>query len=67
MEAELQERVQSSQMQATHVVEIYNCLKSTVDQLKADMDSGVGELTKETWDNSTGQHIFTKSFIERSK
>ncbi|XP_051935919.1 E3 ubiquitin-protein ligase BRE1A [Hippocampus zosterae] len=41
MEAELQERVQSSQMQATHVVEIYNCLKSTVDQLKADMDSGV--------------------------
>uniref|UniRef100_A0A3Q2Z5K9 E3 ubiquitin protein ligase n=1 Tax=Hippocampus comes TaxID=109280 RepID=A0A3Q2Z5K9_HIPCM len=44
MEAELQERVQSSQMQVTHVVEIYNCLKSTVDQLKADMDSGVGDM-----------------------
>ncbi|XP_077433427.1 E3 ubiquitin-protein ligase BRE1A isoform X2 [Vanacampus margaritifer] len=41
MEAELQERVQSSHMQATRIVEIYKCLKSTVDQLKANMDSGV--------------------------
>ncbi|XP_037117968.1 E3 ubiquitin-protein ligase BRE1A isoform X2 [Syngnathus acus] len=41
MEAELQERVQSSHMQATRVVEVYKCLKSTVDQLKADMDSGI--------------------------
>ncbi|XP_061786627.1 E3 ubiquitin-protein ligase BRE1A [Nerophis lumbriciformis] len=42
MEAELQERVQSSQMQAARIVEIYKCLKSTVDQLNADVDSGVG-------------------------
>ncbi|XP_040031166.2 E3 ubiquitin-protein ligase BRE1A isoform X1 [Gasterosteus aculeatus] len=40
MEAELQERVESSQKQARHVVEIYECLKSTVDQLKAELDSG---------------------------
>ncbi|KAM9357460.1 E3 ubiquitin-protein ligase BRE1A [Symphorus nematophorus] len=40
MEAELQERVESSQKQANHVVEIYECLKSTVDQLKAEVDSG---------------------------
>ncbi|XP_073343204.1 E3 ubiquitin-protein ligase BRE1A [Pagrus major] len=41
MEAELLERVESSQKQANHVVEIYECLKSTVDQLKAEVDSGV--------------------------
>ncbi|KAK9518031.1 hypothetical protein VZT92_023359 [Zoarces viviparus] len=40
MEAELQERVESSQKQARHVVEIYECLKSTVDQLKAELHSG---------------------------
>nr|XP_046261521.1 E3 ubiquitin-protein ligase BRE1A isoform X2 [Scatophagus argus] len=40
MEAELLERVESSQKQANHVVEIYECLKSTVDQLKAELDSG---------------------------
>ncbi|XP_029297953.1 LOW QUALITY PROTEIN: E3 ubiquitin-protein ligase BRE1A [Cottoperca gobio] len=40
MEAELQERVESSQKQASHVVEIYECLKRTVDQLKAELDSG---------------------------
>ncbi len=44
MEAELQERVESSQKQATHVVEIYECLKSTVDQLKAELDSGAGGI-----------------------
>ncbi|KAM7000265.1 E3 ubiquitin-protein ligase BRE1A isoform 2-T2 [Tautogolabrus adspersus] len=40
MEAELQERVESSQKQANHVVEIYECLRSTVDKLKAELDSG---------------------------
>lgn len=44
MEAELQERVESSQKQANHVVEIYECLKSTVDKLKTELDSGVGEM-----------------------
>lgn len=43
MEAELQERVESSQKQANHVVEIYERLKSTVDQLKAEVDSGTGK------------------------
>lgn len=42
MEAELQERVESSHKQATRVVEIYECLKRTVDQLRAEIDSGVG-------------------------
>ncbi|XP_041846957.1 E3 ubiquitin-protein ligase BRE1A isoform X1 [Melanotaenia boesemani] len=40
MEAELQERVESSQKQASRVVEIYENLRSTVDQLKAEVDSG---------------------------
>ncbi|KAL3044890.1 hypothetical protein OYC64_013209 [Pagothenia borchgrevinki] len=40
MEAELQERVEKSQKQASHVVEIYECLKRTVDQLKTELDSG---------------------------
>ncbi|XP_040903455.1 E3 ubiquitin-protein ligase BRE1A isoform X1 [Toxotes jaculatrix] len=40
MEAELQVRVESSQKQANRVVEIYECLKGTVDQLKAEVDSG---------------------------
>ncbi|CAG06273.1 unnamed protein product, partial [Tetraodon nigroviridis] len=40
MEAELQERVESSKKQASHAVEIYECLKSAVDQLRADLDSG---------------------------
>lgn len=43
MEAELQERVESSQKQANYVVEIYERLKSTVDQLKAEVDSGTGK------------------------
>lgn len=46
MEAELQERVESSKKQASDAVEIYECLKSTVDQLKAELDSGTGELKK---------------------
>ena len=44
MEAELQERVESSLKQASHVVEIYECLKRTVDQLKAELDPGAGEM-----------------------
>lgn len=44
MEAELQERVESSQKQATRVLEIYESLKSTVAQLKAELDSGAGEI-----------------------
>ncbi|XP_076878575.1 E3 ubiquitin-protein ligase BRE1A [Brachyhypopomus gauderio] len=40
MEAELQERVESSCKQATNVVEIYKSLKSTVDQLRKDLESG---------------------------
>lgn len=43
MEAELQERVESSQKQATRVLEIYESLKNTVAQLKAELDSGAGE------------------------
>uniref|UniRef100_A0A8C9YV38 E3 ubiquitin protein ligase n=1 Tax=Sander lucioperca TaxID=283035 RepID=A0A8C9YV38_SANLU len=43
MEAELQERVESSLKQASHVVEIYECLKRTVDQLKAERDE-IGSL-----------------------
>uniref|UniRef100_A0A8C7PE56 E3 ubiquitin protein ligase n=1 Tax=Oncorhynchus mykiss TaxID=8022 RepID=A0A8C7PE56_ONCMY len=43
MEAELQERVESSQKQANHVVEIYDSLKTTVEQLKKDQDSGAGD------------------------
>lgn len=43
MEAELQERLESSQKQASRVVEIYECLKNTVDELKAELDSGAGE------------------------
>uniref|UniRef100_A0A7N8XN13 E3 ubiquitin protein ligase n=1 Tax=Mastacembelus armatus TaxID=205130 RepID=A0A7N8XN13_9TELE len=43
MEAELQERVESSQKLANRVVEIYECLRSTVDQLKAELDSGAGK------------------------
>ncbi|XP_019901612.1 E3 ubiquitin-protein ligase BRE1A isoform X2 [Esox lucius] len=40
MEAELQERVESSQKQANRVVEIYDSLKATVEQLKKDLDAG---------------------------
>ncbi|CAL8263983.1 unnamed protein product [Lota lota] len=40
MEAELQERLESSQKQVTRVVELYEGLKSTVDRLKVEPDSG---------------------------
>ncbi|XP_055034086.2 E3 ubiquitin-protein ligase BRE1A isoform X2 [Misgurnus anguillicaudatus] len=40
MEAELQERAESSCKQASRVIEIYENLKNTVDQLKKDMESG---------------------------
>lgn len=48
MEAELQERVESSQKQANHVVELYERLKSAVDQMKTELNSGVGEIKHET-------------------
>uniref|UniRef100_A0A8C7XHU5 E3 ubiquitin protein ligase n=1 Tax=Oryzias sinensis TaxID=183150 RepID=A0A8C7XHU5_9TELE len=44
MEAELQERVESSQKQAQRVVDVYENLKSTVDQLQTELDSGTGEV-----------------------
>lgn len=43
MEAELQERVESSCKQANRVADIYTSLKDTVDQLKKTVDSGIGE------------------------
>lgn len=43
MEAELQERVEASQKLASRVVELYECLKNTVDQLKAEAGSAAGE------------------------
>uniref|UniRef100_A0A3Q2P337 E3 ubiquitin protein ligase n=1 Tax=Fundulus heteroclitus TaxID=8078 RepID=A0A3Q2P337_FUNHE len=55
MEAELQERVESSQKQANRVVEIYKNLKSTLDQLKAELDSGTGE----------GKHVELNSLLSR--
>ncbi|XP_077091909.1 E3 ubiquitin-protein ligase BRE1A isoform X3 [Siphateles boraxobius] len=42
IDTELQERVESSCKQASRVVEIYENLKNTVDQLKKDVDSGTG-------------------------
>lgn len=35
--------MESSQKQASRVVEIYKSLKDTVDQLKLELDSGHGE------------------------
>lgn len=49
MEAELQERVESSRKQASCVVEICESLKSTVDQLKKDQDSDAGERCIVGW------------------
>lgn len=43
IDTELQERVESSCKQASRVVEIYENLKNTVDQLKKDVESGTGE------------------------
>lgn len=43
IEAALQERVESSCKQANRVVEIYENLKNTVDQLKKNLESGAGE------------------------
>uniref|UniRef100_A0A8C4ZU02 E3 ubiquitin protein ligase n=1 Tax=Gadus morhua TaxID=8049 RepID=A0A8C4ZU02_GADMO len=43
MEAELQERLDSSQKQVTRVVELYEGLKSTVERLKVEPDSGGGK------------------------
>lgn len=47
IDAELQERVESSCKQASRVVEIYENLKNTVDQLKKDVESGTGETNSE--------------------
>lgn len=64
MEAELQERVESSQKQADHVVEIYEHLKSTVDQLKAELDSGAeGSL----WQTASKLNSLLSSENERLK
>ena len=43
MEAELQERLESSQKQVTRVVELYEGLKGTVERLKVEPDSGAGK------------------------
>lgn len=43
IDADLQERLESSCKQAKRVVEIYDNLKNTVDQLKKDTESGTGE------------------------
>lgn len=43
MEAELQERVESSRKQASSVVEVYQSWRSTVEQLSKDLQSGTGE------------------------
>lgn len=43
MEAELQERVESSCKQAGRVVDVYTSLKATVEQLKKTVDSETGE------------------------
>ncbi|XP_055015011.1 E3 ubiquitin-protein ligase BRE1A [Boleophthalmus pectinirostris] len=40
MEAELQERLESTQKLANHVVEIYEALKNTLDQMQTEMNSG---------------------------
>ncbi|KAM7389707.1 hypothetical protein PAMP_023670 [Pampus punctatissimus] len=64
MEAELQERVESSQKQASRVVEIYECLKSTVDQLKTELDSGAeGTL----WQAASKLNVLLTSENERLK
>ncbi len=43
IDAELQERLESSCKQARRVAEVYENLKNTVDQLKKDVESGTGE------------------------
>jgi len=42
MEAELQERLESSQKQVTRVVELYEGLKSTVERLRVEPNAGAG-------------------------
>ena len=49
MEAELQERLDSSQKQVTRVVELYEGLKSTVERLKVEPDSGGGKTKGRAW------------------
>uniref|UniRef100_A0A3B4AZ94 E3 ubiquitin protein ligase n=1 Tax=Periophthalmus magnuspinnatus TaxID=409849 RepID=A0A3B4AZ94_9GOBI len=44
MEAELQERLESTQKLANRVVEIYEALKNTLDQMQTEMNSGAGSL-----------------------
>uniref|UniRef100_A0A8C8HQD5 E3 ubiquitin protein ligase n=1 Tax=Oncorhynchus tshawytscha TaxID=74940 RepID=A0A8C8HQD5_ONCTS len=63
MEAELQERVESSQKQANRVVEIYDSLKTTVEQLKKDQDSGAGDWGERGWITTTptSPHIDSNS------
>lgn len=63
MEAELQERVESSRKQASCVVEICESLKSTVDQLKKDQDSDAGERCIVGWLVLVYRRIVCKVFL----
>uniref|UniRef100_A0A8B9JF85 E3 ubiquitin protein ligase n=1 Tax=Astyanax mexicanus TaxID=7994 RepID=A0A8B9JF85_ASTMX len=57
MEAELQERVESSRKQASRVVEIYESLKSTVDQLKKSLESGTVAASLNTLLSNENEHL----------
>lgn len=62
IDAELQERVESSCKQASRVVEIYENLKNMVDQLKKDLESGTdGGL----WDVAVRLNTLLTSVNER--
>ncbi|XP_059372376.1 E3 ubiquitin-protein ligase BRE1A isoform X2 [Carassius carassius] len=62
IDAELQERLESSCKQARRVVEIYENLKNTVDQLKKDVESGTdGSL----WDVAVRLNTLLTSENER--
>ncbi|XP_031442993.1 E3 ubiquitin-protein ligase BRE1A isoform X3 [Clupea harengus] len=62
MEAELQERVESSCKQANRVADIYTSLKDTVDQLKKTVDSGIDSSL---WDVATQLNSLLTSENER--
>lgn len=51
MEAELQERLESSQKQVTRVVELYEGLKSTVERLRVEPNAGAGGERGRAWSN----------------
>uniref|UniRef100_A0A673KAR6 E3 ubiquitin protein ligase n=1 Tax=Sinocyclocheilus rhinocerous TaxID=307959 RepID=A0A673KAR6_9TELE len=64
IDAELQERLESSCKQARRVVEIYENLKNTVDQLKKDVESGTGE-TNNPSNKLKNELRFNFMFIQR--